>query len=197
MPSSRYTTYLAGALLSVLVATLLLTIPGASADDYGDMVATNKKSELKYPNLGSLLNQLVSSVEEGRASAQDTAGRTSIFQGESIAVTIHLAGHADDVVSFLEDNGGYFRNAGEDYIETYMPVSQLSRLSELSGVIRVREIIPPQPEQISQQVIGNGPAVHGSLPWNLAGNSGEGVKLGVINAGFLDFSGLKGDRVAR
>ena len=89
------------------------------------MQFTPKKPDLKYPNLGSHLNQLVASVEEGRATAQQAAEGASIHSGESIAVTIHLSANVDDVVRFLEDNGGDPRNVGEDYIEAYVPVALL------------------------------------------------------------------------
>ena len=55
-----------------------------------------------------------------------------------MAVTIHLSGNMDDVVQFLEDNGGDPRNVGEDYIEAYVPVALLGQLSEQPGVTRVR-----------------------------------------------------------
>ena len=83
-------------------------------------------------------------------------------------------------------------NVDEDYIEAYVPVSLLGRVSEQTGVIRVREIIPPEatqiapPEapQIAQQVAGHGPPVHGSSAWNQAGLSGQGIKVGVIDLPF-------------
>ena len=104
-----------------------------------------EKGPLKYPNLGSHLNQLVASVEEGRATAQQAAEGASIYSDESIAVTIHLSANVDDVVRFLEDNGGDPRNVGEDYIEAYVPVTLLGSVSQQPGVLRVREIVPPQP----------------------------------------------------
>ena len=52
-----------------------------------------EKPELKYPNLGSNLDQLVASAEEDAPMHQEA----------SIAVTIHLSGNVDDVVKFLED----------------------------------------------------------------------------------------------
>ena len=102
------------------------------------------KGRLKYPNLGSHLDQLVASVEEGRATAQDAAGGAAIHEGESIAVTIQLSGNVDEVVLFLENNGGDPRNVGKDYIEAYVPVALLGSVSKRPGVIRVREIVPPQ-----------------------------------------------------
>ena len=112
-----------------------------------------------------------------------------------MAVTIYLTSNVSDVVQFLEDNGGDPRNVGEDYIEAYVPVYLLGAVSERPGVMRVREIVPPHPAQISNQVIGNGPAVHGSIPWNQAGYSGQGVKVGVIDGGFEGFSSLGGREV--
>ena len=107
-----------------------------------------ERRELKYPNLGSHLDQLATRVEEGEATAQDAAGEAPMHQGESVAVTIYLSGNVDDVVKFLEENGGDPRNVGEDYIEAYVPVTLLGRLSEQSGVLRVRAIAPPEPGRI-------------------------------------------------
>ena len=116
---------------------------GADGDDQAPPLP--EKGELKYPNLGSRLDGLVASVEAGQATAQDAAADTPVHSGESVAVTIYLSGNVDEVVAFLEENGGDPRNVGEDYIEAYLPVTLLGLVSEQPGVIRVREIIPPQP----------------------------------------------------
>ena len=106
-----------------------------------------EKTELKYPNLGSNLDQLVASVEKGETSANEAAEDTPLHQETSIAVTIYMSGNMDDVVKFLKDNGSSPRNVGEDYIEAYVPVSLLGQVSERPGVIRVREITPAEPAQ--------------------------------------------------
>ena len=77
-----------------------------------------------------------------------------MHQEASVAVTIYLSGNVDDVVKFLEDNGGSPRNVGEDYIEAYVPVSLLGQVSERTGVIRVREITPAEPAQSGRPVTG-------------------------------------------
>ena len=161
-----------------------------------------EKHELKYPNLGSNLDQLAASALKGKTSAREAAKDAPVHRKPSIAVTIYLSGNVDNVVKFLEENGGSPRNVGEDYIEAYVPVSLLGRVSEQPGVIRVRKIIPPattqlvppQPPQIAQQVAGHGPPVHGSSAWNQAGLSGQGIKVGVIDLpfGFNGFSHLMG-----
>ena len=189
MTCKTYFRFPAAAILLVLVIVLAATISGVSADDAENQTS---KTEANYPNLGSALNQMVSNVRDGRATAQEAAGGAALFSDESVAVTIHLSGHVNEVVSFLQENGGDPRNVGVDYIEAYVPVSLLGPVSERPGVIRVRQIFPPQPTQLAQQVIGNGPAVHGTQAWNRAGYSGQGVKVGVIDLSFRDVTTLVG-----
>ena len=125
---------------------LAVNSSGTHADgDENQALSIPEKRELKYPNLGSHLGQLVARVEEGEATAEEAAGETPMHRAESVAVTIHLSGNVDEVVAFLEDNGGDPRNVGEDYIEAYVPVSLLGPVSEQTGVLRVREIVPPEP----------------------------------------------------
>ena len=196
--------FLAMATLVALAVALAASLPGVSADggvDKNRETAQGQEQEappipekagLSYPSLGSRLDQLVASVEAGQTTAQDAASNSPVHSGGSVAVTIYLSGNVDEVVSFLEDNGGDPRNVGEDYIEAYVPVTLLGTVSEQPGVIRVREIVPPQPVQTFQSIIGHGPAVHGSPAWNQAGYSGQGVKVGVIDVGFAGLTSLMG-----
>ncbi len=203
MLSVKHFRFLAMATLTILAVALAAALPGVSADGGVDKneeaaqgqeqaVSIPEKAGLSYLNLGSHLDQLVASVEAGQATAQDAAAATPVHSGESVAVTIYLSGNVDEVVSFLEDNGGDPRNVGEDYIEAYVPVTLLGAVSEQPGVIRVREIVPPQPAQTVQRITGHGPAVHGSPAWNQAGYSGQGVKVGVIDLGFRGLTSLMG-----
>ena len=141
--------------------------PATASDD--TLPTLPEKPELKYPNLGSNLDQLVASVEKGETSAKEAAEDAPVHQRASIAVTIYLSGNVDNVVKFLEDNGGSPRNVGEAYIEAYVPLSLLGQVSEQPGVIRVRGIVPPEDNQSAQRVAGHGPPVHGSSAWNQAG----------------------------
>ena len=102
------------------------------------------KGELKYPNLGSRLDEMVTSVEAGETTAEEAASGAAMHSGASVAVTIYLSGGVDAVVAFLEENGGDPRNVGEDYVEAYVPVTLLGPASEQPGVLRVREIVPPE-----------------------------------------------------
>ena len=189
---------------SLIAAVMLLAAHGSSASSGGDedkdqgqteAVALPEKAALKYPNLGSGLDERVTGVEEGLTTAESAAARSPAHREESVAVTIYLSGNVDEVVSFLEDNGGDPRNVGEDYIEAYVPVTLLGPVSEQPGVLRVREIIPAEPAQsTAEAVAGHGSQPHGAAAWNQAGYTGKGVKVGVIDAhtAFNGFSGLMG-----
>ena len=126
--------------------------PATAGDD--TLPTLPEKRELKYPNLGSSLDQMAVSVEEGELSAREAAEDAPLHRGASVAVTIHLSGNVDDVVRFLEDNGGSPRNVGGDYIEAYVPVTLLGQVSERPGVIRVWEIVPPEAAQSGRPVTG-------------------------------------------
>ena len=115
---------------------------GTSEDNQAPPISD--KGELKYPNLGSRLDEMVASVEAGETTAEEAASGAAMHSGASVAVTIYLSGGVDQVVAFLEENGGDPRNVGEDYIEAYVPVTLLGPASEQPGVLRVREIVPPE-----------------------------------------------------
>ena len=187
---------LAVALSLALLIVLAVVAPGASADGEDDdqavVLEELEGKEQPYPNLGSHLNQLVAGVEAGVYSAQDAAANSPIHSGGSVAVTIHLSGNVDEVVDFLIINGGDPRNVGEDYIEAYVPVTLLGQLSEQPGVVRVREIVPPQPDY--GNFTSQGVQTHGAQAWHDAGDSGQGVKVGIIDsgAGFKGYSSLIG-----
>ena len=182
---------LAIAAMAVLALSVGTTAAGVSAEGEGDKFPSiPEKRELKYPNLGSRLNDLVARVEEGAASAQEAADGAPVQREGSVAVTVYLSGNVADVAGFLEDNGGDPRNVGEDYIEAYVPMTLLGRLSEQPGVVRVREIVPPEPD--FGNITSQGVPAHGAPAWHRAGNTGQGVKVGIIDAGFEGFGSLMG-----
>ncbi len=214
MRCKKHFGFLAIAVLAALVFTLAVALPGVSADgdedrkkytedkkkdteDQGqeEALPIPEKASLKYPKLGSRLDQLVLSVEEEKTMAEEAAADTPVHREESVAVTIYLSGNVDDVVGFLEDNGGDPRNVGEDYIEAYVPVSLLGPVSEQTGVIRVREIVPPQPEY--GPITSQGVQAHLSAAWNQAGYTGQGIKVGIIDgpAAFTGYSARIGSEL--
>ena len=161
--------------------------------DFGDqsLLSIEGKLNPQYPNLDSHLNRIFKRVQTGQFTAQAAAANAPIHREESVAVTLYVTeGYAQDVWDWLEDSGADPRNIGMDYIEAYVPVSLLAEASQQEGVISVRTVIPPQPAQGT--VVSDGTALHGALAWHAAGIKGQGVKIGVIDAGFEGFQGLMG-----
>ena len=154
-----------------------------------------REKELQHPRVGSMLDDLIARIEAGQISAEEAAQEAPLYRGDSVAVTIHLSENVDGVVSFLESNGGSNISSGDDYIEAYVPVLKVAETSEQPGVLRVRVIQPPEAPQSQSQISGHGPGVHGSLAWNQAGYTGQGIKLGIIDSGFSGFADLMGDEV--
>ena len=153
------------------------------------------KVELKRPTLGSKLDQLAERVESGEVSAEEAAQEVLIHRGESVAVTIYLSGNVDDVAEFLEANGGEPFNVGDDYIEAWAPVTLLGQIADQPGVIRTREIVPPSGDY--GNFTSQGAAKHGATAWNQAGYTGNGIKVGIIDGGFEDFSNLQGTELPK
>ena len=153
---------------------------------------TPEETELKYPKVGSILDDLIARVEAGEISAEDAAGEAPLHRGESVAVRVYLSGNVDGVLRFLQDNGVSPRHVGEDYIVAFIPILLLPQTSEQPGVLRVEESIPGKSFQSATRITGNGPAAHGSPAWNQAGYRGQGIKVGIIDDGFEGFSGLMG-----
>ena len=142
-----------------------------------------------------MLDDLIAKIEAGEISAEDAAQEAPLHRGDSVAVTIYLSGNVDGVVSFLENNGGSNISSGDDYIEAYVPVLKVAETSEQPGVLRVRVIQPPEAPQSQSEIPGDGSGVHGSLAWNQAGYTGNGIRLGIIDSGFSGFADLMGSEV--
>ena len=148
----------------------------------------------QYPNMDSNLNRIVEQVQTGQFTAQAAAANAPVHHEESAAVTLYVTeGYAAAVSDFLSGNGGDPRNIGADYIEAYIPVSLLAQASQQEGVISIRTIVPPQPDQ--GVVISEGVARHGVFAWHRAGYRGAGVKIGVIDSGFRGFQSLMGSEL--
>ena len=153
-----------------------------------------KISPPRYPNLDSDLDHIVEQARTGRLTTRAAAANAPIHREESVAVTLYIIeGYTQDVWDYLEQSGASPRNIGTDYIEAYIPVSLLVEASEREGVLSIRTIIPPHPDQGT--IVSGGVAAHGVSSWHAAGYKGSGVKIGVIDLSFKGFAGLMGSEL--
>ena len=148
-----------------------------------------------YPNLDSNLNRLAEESESISNPASPDAGPAG-QPAEPELVTFYVEPeYVAAVRRYLEDNGIFVRNVGEDYIEAHVPPRLLGAASEQPGVRRVYTVIPPRPAQSRGRVISQGVGIHGADAWHNAGYRGNGVKVGVIDRGFMGFRQLQGSEL--
>ena len=151
-----------------------------------------EKEPLTYPNMDSHLNRLVEKTESTRRkTTSDTDQTTQSI--EPVLVTFYVSpDHINALREYLEANGVFVRNVGDDYIEAHVPPLLLAPASEQPGVLRVDTVIPPRSTQSRDRVISQGVGLHGADAWHNAGYRGRNVKVGVIDSGFEGFSQLQG-----
>ena len=118
---------------STPTATELVSAQPLHPQEQIDLPPLPTKEPPQYPNLDSNLNQL----------AQD-ANDPGFTNDAPVLVTFYVAtNHVAALRAYLEDNGVYVRNVGEDYIEAHVPPTLLGPASQQSGVLRVDTVIPP------------------------------------------------------
>ena len=134
----------------------------------------------RYDTLDYRLNQLVA-----RHEGRDVAPGTPAMDGdERVAVVVLLApARAGDVVAYLRENGVALPTpaTGAEFLAATMPIALLPGLAGRPGVQRVT--VEPEIQRFG----GEGIAPHGADFWHDPGWTGSGVKIGVIDAGFVGY----------
>ena len=176
---------------------------GSLGPDPGDGLSA---AQVAYPNLGSQLSELAAVSAAGAESAAGGAGgepnslggTNSTSGGKPLLLTIQMDGNREGVVEFLADNGVTPANVVGDYLEVYVPPALLGPLAQQVGVSRVREM--PQPfRQQSDLTAAEGLRDLGAALWHVNGFTGDGVKVGVIDASatYTSRDGFTGLRALR
>jgi subtilisin family serine protease len=108
--------------------------------------------------------------------------------GTEVAVTIRLDGAADaGMLSRLTGSGARVVNVGSETVEAYVPPENLLAVASVPGVGSVRPIRRPLPTYVSAGV-----TLQGASSWQMAGITGSGVKVGIIDGGFAGLVALLG-----
>ena len=154
------------------------------------------KAPNRFPNANSGVNDLVGEYESGQSSAEEVASKAPLHWASLVAVEIYVDGGVDELIDTLEANGAILMGSGETYIEAYVPVSYLSQASTLPGVIWMQPIVPPAGDNNPSSQPARSPfdpaSEHGATSWHNEGYRGEGVKIGIIDTGFIGFSSHMG-----
>ena len=148
------------------------------------------KTPPRYSNLDSNLNRLVDEASSAQQTRSADGGASATV--EPVLVTFYIEPERVAYVrEYLETNGVFVRNVGEDYIEAHVLPSMLGAASEQPGILRVDTVIPPRRSQSQNRVISQGVGLHGADAWHNVGYRGDSVKVGVIDGGFERFHQLQ------
>jgi subtilisin family serine protease len=142
----------------------------------------------RHEKLDATLNHLVE--QAGRRGAAAAAAEAPLSRDSAVAVSIRLSGAAGPVQAWLTSQQALIANVGKDVIEAYVPVGALAALGGQPGVLAVEALIPPHANVTSQGV-----TVHGAPNWHANGYTGAGVKVGIIDVGFIGYSSLIGSEL--
>ena len=134
----------------------------------------------------SALSQLLSQIESGAITEREAAEQTPLNRDGTTAVSIDLSGDPQETLQILRSHEITPRHATADYIEVFVPPLLLRELAGTGDAAAISLIVPPMSFQQPpvQAIAGNGPTAHGSSAWNLAGFTGHGIRVGVIDVGF-------------
>ena len=115
--------------------------------------------------------------------------QAAVAAGPEIPVTVTIAA-ADRaaVESAIASLGGRVANRDPSGVEAYVPQRSLVELAGVPGVGRIAPIYRPVPAATLASAV----TLQGAAAWQVAGTSGAGVKVGIIDGGFSGMAPLLG-----
>jgi hypothetical protein len=192
-----------------LIAGFILTATAAAADTaYSDQAPLPSDSELTVawpaaqpgagnPKLDSSLNQLVGALEmSGTAGTQAYAQAHLLpLDGERVQVEITTTAQAiPGLKEAIEAIGAEYQGHYQGLLEAWVPIDQLESVSALPevGFARVPQFAIPDGALLAGDVTTEGVAASNIAAWHSAGYDGTGIRISIIDGGFLGYTGLLG-----
>ena len=172
----------------LLAPILILVIFSTSAAD---------EPTARNPKLDSVLAQLVA-AQTSAGEVKNLAESQSLRLSDNrvhIQIVTHAAGLAS-VTAAVTDAGGEVTGIGQNdtLIQGWLPIEALEKVAAENDVYFIRRPTPIYPLENLQ--VGSstteGLGVLNGLAWHAAGHTGVGVKIGIIDLGFIGYSGLLG-----
>ncbi|OQY24088.1 MAG: hypothetical protein B6I34_03935 [Anaerolineaceae bacterium 4572_32.1] len=150
------------------------------------LLAPNLDAERsEYPRLESALRELVEARGDGGAPiAAELAARhgVSMIEGRVRVVVVEQAGHAA-IVQRIAALGGQIETGNGPWTQALVPLEALPDLANTPGLLFVRRPWQPLPLTSSEGV-----TLTLAHAWPGAGLGGQGVKVGVLDVGFLGYT---------
>ncbi len=153
-------------------------------------LAAAPKAQKPAGRLNTTLDRLVrrraaGGTESARLFAREHALDVS---GDTVVVVVEAAkGKSPAARTAIKHSGAAILRSYGNLIKARAPISKLAALSVSDGVSAVRPPIRPAPDITSEGVTETG-----ADRWHAVGNNGAGVKVGIIDAGFIGYPAMLG-----
>ncbi|MBC7264797.1 MAG: S8 family serine peptidase [Chloroflexi bacterium] len=170
-----------------------------STTDVGMTVAPQEieRPDKGNPKLGSSLNQLLEAHRRGGLiEARAFAMRHGmVFHDEQVQVeVVTYKEGVGGLIDVVETMGGEYQGHYETLLQALMPLNALESLALRPDVQVIRE--PQRAMTLESTLAGSvnseGLGPSNASPWHAASYTGTGVKVGIIDVGFLGYTGLLG-----
>src|SRR5438874_511745 len=140
----------------------------------------------KHQKIDSSLLDIIDAATRGAAALNAAARSQGIGQsGQKVRVTVYLSpasgatGRAK-VVSAGGDVIGEYRGV----LDVFLPTASIERLATDPSVQYLAHVTPPSFEAVADEAV----AASNALAWHAAGWTGVGVKVAVIDGGFIGYT---------
>ena len=184
---------MSGIMVKLFLAICLICIAFVSTMRLGihieaDGLDFQPPEKSNHPKLGRHLSSKAD-VYQGRywsSSVELTDTLTTAQIQDLVSVRIRYSENLEEIVDFLLDTGANVLFSGEGVIYADIPVHILASISSIEGIDKViyghKTIYPA--------VVSEGSTLHNASAWNALSYRGNGIKIGIIDGGFEDFSSL-------
>ncbi|MEY2451885.1 MAG: hypothetical protein QOD92_1459 [Acidimicrobiaceae bacterium] len=161
--------------MGVVAALLAIALPttSANAQSSGGW-GSHAPEPSSHPNLAPALERASSGRPQSAGTEADGDGRIVVQVNGPSNAELHAA---------VEAAGGTVRNDAAGFVLAWVAPSRLGALSEDARVDSVTEARRLQPDATSQGVSQSGASV-----WQGAGRDGSGVKVGIVDVGFTNYT---------
>jgi subtilisin family serine protease len=152
----------------------------------------------RNPKLDSVLADLAAAAQVSVEEALDV-GKSQLLRLSGDRVHVQIVTHApglENAVRAVAKAGGEVTGVGYDdtLIQGWLPVEALETVAAQDDIFYIRR--PAELVLLEDLYVGNstteGLAVMNGPDWHTAGHTGSGVKVGVIDGGFLGYTSLLG-----
>src|SRR3990170_3209779 len=140
----------------------------------------------KHPKLDSQLVAVASATgTKGVVDGLRVAAEHRLaISGVSVQVVVRASGNRSAARDAIQTAGGRVEAEYADLVQAFVPVSALRKLAELSTVGYVGQPSLPVADSLTDEAV----AATNAGAWQSAGLSGAGVKVGIIDLGFIGYA---------